>query len=725
MDSNPLATSEQSFTSRQQTQTLRQPIPIPAKGLVPPPSVLRGGNSYESRESGLRAPPSPTFSFELQTPTPMSEVPPVILAEEACRPESTTSTYPTRSMDRYATSSPLSYASDVLSTINPDSSMTDEPESDAAPKSSHSRSRSLLSAITHKGSKDEDGNATLYPVSASIDHRDSETRTGSISPGYFPPQNGQYKDKRLTPLQIPASNSLPNSNKPSPGIGVNGQTTSNGTTSKYATGPYHFLVKERLLGLYLAIFVHRDCKDWVKGFDHDYVPAGLAGGRIGNKGGIGMSLNMAGHRFLFINSHLAAHAHRVEARIANIAKIKSELHLDCFLPDSDPRAKQKDITDRYDTVFWMGDLNFRLDISRLHADWLVSRKEYAQALEFDQLRNAMVRGDVFDGFSEAPIDFAPTFKYDVWRSAKRTRSMKKKAEAKNREKDKEAKREGEECIMEVDEECETDNNLTDDQSSWVGGDRRASVDTSAALSTIAGTISEEGSPTSERLVTVTQPLRPVAAVAKTTAIKAKHRFMKFIKAATPPVNIPSSSMSSRSSISKSTSPTKSSVFSPPSSTWAAVAPDVTTHTYPAHLLDNRRQSIDSAFEEGFAAGTSTSSRPGLTRQISTKIRRRFSTSQSQQDVNDDDSSSSSEEDIRQGVYDSSSKQRVPSWVSMLPLRSCNKQADMPAVRPRSVEDDHRGGYISDEPYNRPPNQSREQDESDGPQPSVQAASPAG
>jgi hypothetical protein len=377
-----------------------------------------------------------------------------------------------------------------------------------------------------------------------------------------------------------------------------------------------------------------------------------------------MSLNMAGHRFLFINSHLAAHAHRVEARIANIAKIKSELHLDCFLPDSDPRAKQKDITDRYDTVFWMGDLNFRLDISRLHADWLVSRKEYAQALEFDQLRNAMIRGDVFDGFSEAPIDFAPTFKYDVWRSAKRTRSMKKKAEAKSREKDREARKEGEECIMEVDEECETDNNLTDDQSSWVGGDRRASVDTSAALSTIAGTISEEGSPASERLVTVTQPLRPVAAVAKTTAIKAKHRFMKFIKAATPPVNIPSSSMSSRSSFSKSTSPTKSSIFSPPSSTWAAAAPDVTTHSYPAHLLENRRQSIDSAYDEGFAPGTSTSSRPGLTRQISSKLKRRFSTSQSQQDVNDDDSSSSSEEDIRQGVYDSSSKQRVPSWVSI-------------------------------------------------------------
>lgn len=33
-----------------------------------------------------------------------------------------------------------------------------------------------------------------------------------------------------------------------------------------------------------------------------------------------------------------------------------------------------DITDRFDFSFVFGDLNFRLDITRLHADWLISRK---------------------------------------------------------------------------------------------------------------------------------------------------------------------------------------------------------------------------------------------------------------------------------------------------------------------------------------------------------------
>jgi hypothetical protein len=32
-----------------------------------------------------------------------------------------------------------------------------------------------------------------------------------------------------------------------------------------------------------------------------------------------------------------------------------------------------DITDRFDYAFLCGDLNFRLNITRLHADWLISR----------------------------------------------------------------------------------------------------------------------------------------------------------------------------------------------------------------------------------------------------------------------------------------------------------------------------------------------------------------
>ena len=137
---------------------------------------------------------------------------------------------------------------------------------------------------------------------------------------------------------------------------------------------YVHLVKERLMGMYISIYVYRGCEHLVQGVDKDFVTAGLAGGRLGNKGAIGLSVKLADRRFLFVNSHLAAHTKGVDARLANVAKIKNELRVNTFLPKCDPRHTEADLTDRFDTVFWCGDLNFRLDVSRLHAEWLIEQK---------------------------------------------------------------------------------------------------------------------------------------------------------------------------------------------------------------------------------------------------------------------------------------------------------------------------------------------------------------
>ncbi|KAI0297268.1 Endonuclease/exonuclease/phosphatase [Multifurca ochricompacta] len=152
-----------------------------------------------------------------------------------------------------------------------------------------------------------------------------------------------------------------------------------------AKGPYEMLVKERMMGIYLAVFVHRDAKHFVRGTSKSAVTAGLIGGRVGNKGAVGISLKIANTTMLFVNAHLAAHEGKVPHRLANLTKIKNELAVDDFLKADDPRMVAEDITDRFDFTFLFGDLNFRLDLSRLHADWLISRREYAQALAFDQL----------------------------------------------------------------------------------------------------------------------------------------------------------------------------------------------------------------------------------------------------------------------------------------------------------------------------------------------------
>ncbi|KAG8213211.1 hypothetical protein J3R82DRAFT_11676 [Butyriboletus roseoflavus] len=185
------------------------------------------------------------------------------------------------------------------------------------------------------------------------------------------------------------------------------------TVKESETGPYIPLVKERMMGLYLSVYIHKDLRDLVEGFSKSAVTAGLIGGRVGNKGGVGISLKIDGSTFLFLNAHLAAHEGKVHHRLANLAKIKAELAVDDFLQPHDPRTTREDITDRFDYTFLCGDLNFRLDITRLHADWLISRHEYAQAFAFDQLKRQMETNSAFLSFQEAPIDFPPTFKYNV------------------------------------------------------------------------------------------------------------------------------------------------------------------------------------------------------------------------------------------------------------------------------------------------------------------------
>lgn len=57
--------------------------------------------------------------------------------------------------------------------------------------------------------------------------------------------------------------------------------------------------------------------------------------------------------------------------------------------------------------------SFRLDVSRLHADFILKTQDYTTALQFDQLRRVFAESDnPFQGMTEAPIKFAPTCEFN-------------------------------------------------------------------------------------------------------------------------------------------------------------------------------------------------------------------------------------------------------------------------------------------------------------------------
>ena len=177
-------------------------------------------------------------------------------------------------------------------------------------------------------------------------------------------------------------------------------------------GPSHVLYHSATLGtLHQAIFLRRDLIWYCSVPDTDSFNTRPAS-QFRTKGAIATAFMLFGTSFLFVNSHLTAHTENTKDRIKDVKKINAMLNLPKDTKNMPLRnAKAKDISDRFDTTFWSGDLNFRLEQSREVV--LREVKEGVSVLDFDQLNYLRQEGFIFKGFRESEIQFSPTYKYDV------------------------------------------------------------------------------------------------------------------------------------------------------------------------------------------------------------------------------------------------------------------------------------------------------------------------
>ncbi|KAF8276864.1 hypothetical protein TcBrA4_0122470 [Trypanosoma cruzi] len=208
----------------------------------------------------------------------------------------------------------------------------------------------------------------------------------------------------------------------------------------------------QLVGLVLVVVARVEHINYVANVRVSLTRTGAMRGVWGNKGSVGIRATIYGKRFLFIAAHFVAHKHNERTRTLNYhASLKdlmfempvgvdSELDvLETFstaardsnmedgiiekrsrltpffrnLRRTPPALLEKEVLDKYDYVFFLGDLNSRLhglkgtDIRRL-----VRNKEYDRLICHDEIRQGMISGDTFDGFQEALIAFPPTYKLD-------------------------------------------------------------------------------------------------------------------------------------------------------------------------------------------------------------------------------------------------------------------------------------------------------------------------
>eukprot|EP01136_Pigoraptor_vietnamica_P011286 Opistho-1_new@49965 len=162
-------------------------------------------------------------------------------------------------------------------------------------------------------------------------------------------------------------------------------------------------------GIRIFVFARRSLRSAISCVRSGHVRTGIAKVAY-NKGAVSVSFALYGRTFCFINSHLAAHQEKVRERAEDYHRIVSRL---------DVGATDLYCTSEFDAVFWMGDLNYRIDlprdivlghIAKEHQDPMSLGWEFLQ--RHDQLNMEREAGNAFAGFSEGPTNFPPTFKHD-------------------------------------------------------------------------------------------------------------------------------------------------------------------------------------------------------------------------------------------------------------------------------------------------------------------------
>jgi endonuclease/exonuclease/phosphatase family metal-dependent hydrolase len=135
---------------------------------------------------------------------------------------------------------------------------------------------------------------------------------------------------------------------------------------------------------------------------------------MGNKGGTVVAFTFHDSSLCFVNTHLAAHQDKVERRNADVAEVIRGIKLG--------HKGKYDILNQYHHVFWMGDLNYRLDFgdqgeAKKPSEEqfnkmvkMVDDKKFGELFEHDQLAKSMGEKKVFVGFQEGKCNFPPTFK---------------------------------------------------------------------------------------------------------------------------------------------------------------------------------------------------------------------------------------------------------------------------------------------------------------------------
>lgn len=122
---------------------------------------------------------------------------------------------------------------------------------------------------------------------------------------------------------------------------------------------------------------------------------------VGSKGGVAISLTLQATSIAFVGVHLPSRAERSVLRNTTLVEIFDGLNVG---------NADFDFLGQFDHVVLLGDLGYTVENDTDEVMSLASRRQYRDILEHDQLSTLLGVKHILNGFVEAPVAFAPTFK---------------------------------------------------------------------------------------------------------------------------------------------------------------------------------------------------------------------------------------------------------------------------------------------------------------------------
>lgn len=196
---------------------------------------------------------------------------------------------------------------------------------------------------------------------------------------------------------------------------------------------YRLMASKKMVGVFISVWMNtrlfkRYCISSVKVCA---VACGIMG-YLGNKGSVSVSMSIEETSFCFIVAHLASGEKKGDEGRRNhqVSEIfKRTTFTRNLKDDSSPRPLT---ILGHDQIFWFGDLNYRLYLQNDLARELIKKQDWRALQEFDQLRQELGDGGVFQGWREGNIEFAPTYKYSTFNSNRYSGTLPSRAGEKQR-----------------------------------------------------------------------------------------------------------------------------------------------------------------------------------------------------------------------------------------------------------------------------------------------------